>query len=261
MLWPLVHYFGISSEKVVGEFNTVREGKLIGLDHSLCLRHAIDGLSGEALAAIAPLGFRPEDFRTRFFDHSGEKPIWLFSNWIDAGRPVFRHRRTGLAIPYLPPRNRKEEAAHAGLAEYIAAEFEPFDYGQAEFEATMKLIFSRIPAHGLMFVLRLTEHRRGPDGEIELNPARRQRNEWLARAAHGHANVRLLTVNDFVDGEAEILNENLTHFHRKVYHRLYRHVRSEAEASLRAAGPIGTPPHETNLVVDTAGVDGVVLVD
>ena len=63
VLWPLVHYFRLTAEKVVAEFNTVRNGKLIMLDRSICLRSAIEGVTEEQLEAIAPLGYVSEDFK------------------------------------------------------------------------------------------------------------------------------------------------------------------------------------------------------
>lgn len=230
VLWPLTHYFRLSSPNVIGEFNTVRDGKLIRLDHSLCLRHALLGVTPEQAAAIAPLGYLPEDFHSRYFEHEGEKPIWVFSNWADAGVRVYQHRRSGITVPYQRPKAAEEPAVGAELEAYIAAEFTPFRYEEAEYKQTLDLIFSRVPAHGLMFVF-LSE---------TPNSRRQERNRWCVEAAAGRANIRLLRLADFVDDKAEILNANVTHFDRKVYHRLYLHMLEEARASLaadRAAPP------------------------
>src|SRR5262249_22907977 len=43
-LRALEHYLGQISERVVDELNLVRDGLMIRIDHSLVLRHAIEGL-------------------------------------------------------------------------------------------------------------------------------------------------------------------------------------------------------------------------
>ena len=45
VLAPLLHYFAAGASETIGEYNTVRQGNVIRLDHSLCFRHALDGLS------------------------------------------------------------------------------------------------------------------------------------------------------------------------------------------------------------------------
>ena len=90
----------------IGEYNTVRQGNVIRLDHSLCFRHALDGLSPEAVAAVTLLGYEAQDFQSRYFEHAGPRPIWVFSNWADLGCPIYRHIETGVRIPYKPPKPR-----------------------------------------------------------------------------------------------------------------------------------------------------------
>ena len=230
-LWPLAHYFRLSSSRVVAEFNTIRDGKLISLDHSLCLRHAILGVTEEQLAAVAPLGYIADDFHTEYFDYSGDQPLWIFSNWIDVGMRVFRHHRTGITIPCVAPRSEEQAVAHQGLETYLEAEFSPFVYDETEFKKTLTLVFSKIPRKGLMFVLLSLESEGRP------NRRRQERNRWCAEAAAAHPNVRLLRMADFIDDEAEILNTNRTHYDRKVYYRLYLHVMALAAADLAEQRP------------------------
>ena len=207
---------------MIGEFNTVREGKLIRLDHSLCLKHALVGVTADQAAAVAPLGYRPEDFRTAFFEHEGAKPIWVFSSWVDAGLPVWRHRRTGMTIPFERPKPEDGGEADPDVEAYVAAEFERTRYREAEYRETLEIVFSRIPPHGLMFVL-LSD---------TPNPRRQEQNRWTFDAAAGRDNIRLLRLTAFAEGDGEILNSQQTHFDRKVYHRLYEHIIAEARASL-----------------------------
>jgi FkbH-like protein len=233
VLWPLVHYFRLTSEQVIGEFNTVRDGKVIMLDRSLCLRNAILGVTPEQIEAIAPLGYVAEDFQTEYFDYSGDKPIWILSNWADLTRRVYRHNRTGIVVPCHPPRTETAKAQLEDLQDYLSAEFTLDVVREAEFKETLALIFSKVPRHGLMFLLQITEADRRPDGEQVSRPHRREFNRWCAEAAAPFSNVRLVPVADFVHNDAEILNQNNTHFDRRVYHRLYLHILEAARADLQ----------------------------
>ena len=229
-LWPLAHYFRLISQQVVGEFNTVREGKLIPLDHSLCLRHAITGVTPEALDVIAPLGYVAEDFESHYFEYSGATPLWIFSNWIDVGMTVYRHDRTGFIIPAFTPKADEDAETYADAKRHLEAEFSRFEYGETEFKKTLDMVFSRIPQHGLMFVLLSLE------SELRPNRRRTERNRWSTEAASAYPNIRPLKMADFIEDDAEILNTNFNHYDRRVYHRLFQHMVVEAKAHRNAEG-------------------------
>jgi FkbH-like protein len=237
-LWPLAHYFRLIAPKVVGEFGAIRDGKLIPLDHSLCLWHAMTGVSGDDLAAIAPLGYTSEDFETQYFEHSGETPIWIFSNWVDAGMKIFRHNRTGFTIPCHLPRSEKEVEAYKSALPYLDAEFSPWEYGEMEFKRTLNAVFSRIPPHGIMFVLLSLEPKSRP------NRRRIECNRWRAEVASSYFNVRVLEMSDFIENDTEILNldTEANHYHRRVFHRLFQHMVAEAKAHRDAKGAAPRPP-------------------
>jgi FkbH-like protein len=234
VLWPLVHYFRLSSPKVVGEFNLVRNGKLIRLDHSLCLRNAITGATEEQIAAVVPLGFAAEDFRTEYFDHEGDKPLWILSNWVDIGLPVFRHRHTGISVPLKLLTHDENDAELARMRAYLDREFDRVAYGEDEFKQTMAMVFSRIPAHGLLFLLLINEDARQEDGGVAANPRRQRLNRWCAEVVADRPNIRLLNMADFVRDASDFTNAHHTHFERKVYHRLFEHITAQAQTS-RAA--------------------------
>jgi FkbH-like protein len=241
ILWPLVHYFRLTSERVIGEFNTIRDGNLIMLDRSICLRNAIAGITPEQLEAVAPLGYVDADFKTEYFEHSGDKPLWILSNWTDLSRRVYRHKRTGIVVPANRPNTRARKAFFDQIQDYITAEFTHEVVSEADFKETLAFIFSRVPKHGIMFLLQMTETEHRADGERIPYPHRRRFNRWCAQAAAPFSNVRLVSVADFVHRDAEILNHNNTHFDRQVYHRLYLHIMEEARADLAriALRPIG----------------------
>jgi len=222
-LWPLAHYFRLVSPTVVGEFNTVRDGKLIPLDHSLCLRHAISGVTPEQLDIIAPLGYTAGDFETRYFEYSGHMPLWIFSNWIDSGMKVYRHNSTGFIIPCQRARNDKQIEDYQEATDYLESDFSIFDYDEIEFKKTLNMIFSKIPDHGLMFVLLSLEMDSRP------NWRRAERNRWRSEVASSYPNVRTLKMADFIEDKSEILNENANHYDRRVYHRLFQSIIAAAD--------------------------------
>ena len=228
-LWPLAHYFRLSSRKVVGEFNTVRGGQLVLLDHSICLRHAILGVTKEQVEAVAPLGFLSEDFKSEFFAHSGSKPLWIFSNWVDVGTTLYRHNQTGIMIPYKRSKFEQNAGSLEKLESFLEREFSPLAYNEVELKKTLGLIFSKIPSHGILFALLIPEHVRR-DGTLVMHGRRVDFNRWLTEAAATFSNVRMLSMNDFINDETEVLNNARSHFHRKVYYRLYLHMVAEAKA-------------------------------
>jgi hypothetical protein len=67
-----------------------------------------------------------------------------------------------------------------------------------------------------------------------LKTNRQNFNRCCAEAAASYENVRLLRVSDFVDGQGDIMNEQFTHFDRKVYHRLYMYMTAAATAELES---------------------------
>ena len=229
VLAPLLHYFAAGARETIGEYNTVRDGNVIRLDHSLCFRHALDGLSPEALEAVKLLGYEKQDFDSRYFEHAGPHPLWVFSNWADLGCPIYRHRGTGVRIPYKPPKPRpvKTEAMQKVEAN-LAAHFEeegPIE--EAEYRDNLRAVFARVPAHGRMFVL-LAMATVLKDGKLKTLDRRLVRHAWTREAAAEFNSVRVLDMADFVDDIAEVkLSSGSGHFDRMVYFRVFRKIEEE----------------------------------
>ena len=229
VLMPLVHYFAASASRVAGEYNAMRNGISIRLDHSLCFRHAMDGLTGDQVAAAGLLGYEPGDFTSKFFDHDGAKPIWIFSNWADTGLDIYRHRATGLRIPFRPvvPGGRQTPAVDAARAA-AAGQFDLEGImGEAEIKANLRAVFSRIPAHGRIYVLLPVDDLLRGGQRIGIRP-RILHNTWSRDVAAAFDVVTLLRMADFIDDDHEIKeNSGAGHFDRMVYFRLYQHIARE----------------------------------
>lgn len=205
-LMPLAGALGQSAARVTAEYNLVRERRLILLEHSVCLRHAIMGLGEDELAAVAPLGYRAEDFETAFFDAApGEHPgkaLLVLATWADPAPNLFRHKASGMIIPYRPMRGAADTPAHREVTAWLDAEFKPFTYDEAEYKFTLRLIFSKIPEGGLLFVVRQPETRLAPDGSVQPHRPRARMNQWCAEAAELYPNVRMIDLATFADESA-----------------------------------------------------------
>jgi FkbH-like protein len=218
-----------------GEFNIVRNGIPLRLDHSLCLRYAMEGLPMTALPVLSRLGFEPVDFETKFFDRSGKQSIWVFNNWADFAFPIYRHRQTGLLVPFVDPTmgqgpedERKTKQLQASL-DYLDAEFDPEGFlSEDMLSANLEMIFSNIPAYGTMFVILPLEKRANKAGMIITHERAAALNRVIIEVAKKFGNVKLLPIDRFIEKDDEIRN-SFFHLDRMVYFRLYDYVISTVE--------------------------------
>ncbi len=244
---PLLHYFAAGAREIIGEYNTMRQGIAIRLDHSLCFRHALDGLSPDAMEAVELLGYDRRDFQSRYFEHAGPHPLWIFSNWADLGCPIYRHRGTGIRIPFKPPQPRPNKTdtmirVEANLAAH-------FDLAGAmeedELKGNLRAVFSRVPAHGRMFVL-LALDTVMKDGALKTNQRRVLRNKWTIEAAAEYSNVSVLNMTDFIDDIGEVKDGSAGgHFDRMVYFRIYERIAGMADGQRqgKVGGDVPSPPN------------------
>ncbi len=227
VLMPLVHYFGMNAPTVVGEYNIMRDGIVVRLDHSLPFRHALEGIPREAVEAFTLLGYREEDFRTEFFAHDGPNPVYVFSNWADLGMPLYRHKATGVVIPYKPvPPARQRTPAMRHAAFYLKELFEPAEpFGEAEAKDNLRAIFARIPAGGRLFALLSVERHTDATGIERVVAARIRLNRWTVEVANEFPAVTTLRTEDFVRATSDVKEDSaFGHFDRMVYFRMYEAI-------------------------------------
>ena len=128
------------------------------------LRYAITGLPPGGMDACKRLGYCEEDFRTAPFDQRPGIAVWLLSFWSDASFAVYRHRETGVVVPFMFPRwHQSKDVREAALDDLPAAHDrswfadslenlkENFDYmgviSEALFKANLKTILNAAPRH------------------------------------------------------------------------------------------------------------------
>ncbi len=247
-LLAVSHYFTIMVREVHGEYNTVRGGANLRLDHSMFARYGLDGISVEARRALELFGNREADFVSVIPELPKEGTgVWLLSFWADVDNALYRHRATGatapLTIPGVPTNMRNlmdvpDEESGVDL-DFMSQLREEFDYlgciSEPEFKKNARLILSNAPAGARVFILQANEWFTRPDGTKANARNKKMLNNWLADIAAEFPRVQLIAIRDFVRSESEVLT--LNHFDRMVYFRVFQHIVSQLADTPEPATP------------------------
>jgi FkbH-like protein len=244
---PLVHYFQMSASEVVGEFNHVRHALSIRIDHSLMLRYALEGVDDARMEMFRQLGFIPDDFRTAFLDNSEEPSIRVLSTWVDVQNIVYRHKQSGVLVPYKVKRISKKGLSVLGpeqeLQDHIeqlprrAMEAVRYLRDNFEFVGIMPekdadeawdVILGAVPKGQPVFLAMASEGARTDD-----RPRTVEFNQRLQRAVKRHSNKMIvpITFADLASDEGGRSN----HFHRSVYYRVYQDIRARWNSTMGSA--------------------------
>ena len=236
-LASLMHYFALHSDHVVEEFNEPRNGQMFRRDHSAFLQPALGkALSAAETATAAALGYGPADFETALFDRNARNSLYFLSFWADADIPLYRHRETGLRLPYwlvgaqnhdLTTRDELRRAVartddqRARLRRLCAYFTHDGLMDDGEMRARYRDILDRLPPDAPVVLVLANE--RGPlhhaDPGKAPHPHHRRLNLALRAVAEGRENVFLLDPAAHIHGAQDLID--LNHFKRPVYHRMY----------------------------------------
>lgn len=239
-LSELMHYFTLNCSEVTQEFNCIKDWQPLRADHSAFLLNSLNGLTDDQLAAAAKLAYRPEDFTTQFPTEEGSASLCLLSFWADVDIPFYRHRATGLELPYFVVGAAKEDlrtdratVARLGTNEFqlrrievLMAEWD-YHYGLSHSELVERYrgIIVRIPQTTRVFMTLANE--RHP--QHFANPVEFPRdanhvayNEALREAVYGFDNVDLIDLNSYVTSADDILD--LNHLRRYLYFKIYEEI-------------------------------------
>jgi hypothetical protein len=216
---------------------------------SSTLLAAQGGLSPEALVAAKRLGYVESDFATRIFDtHAGPQLVILaFSS--DAIYPLYRHRNTGLTVPFvvvnrpvhedvrlLDESNLPDNPHAAWMKEALPFLKEEFDFvgriNEVDFKSGLRDILNRIPADSKVIVLEAND--RVVDwntGSATPVPVLANLNAWIREVGRDSTNVVLLKTSESVHAQSDLQPvirfdhmPDVVHFDRKVYFRMFERI-------------------------------------
>jgi FkbH-like protein len=236
-LGAIIHYFTATTDDVVGEHHIFRDGGTFRIDHSIFLRHAVEGLSVRALETAKRLRYLETDFQTRLFHRDSTEHVVLLSFSSDFAEALYRHRETGLIVPC--PLAFSEHSTSSDLRAVPDHEMPPgpeWRYGlmgvlreefefigliqEQQFKSNVRLALSHLPRSSRIFFLSLL----GSDERGRPIPRMIEMNKWLVGLAKDFHNVEIINPADKITVETEI--EDLLHFDRAVYFRLYEDLRA-----------------------------------
>ncbi|MCX7558204.1 HAD-IIIC family phosphatase [Sulfitobacter sp. F26204] len=239
-LASLMHYFVLHTNNLVEEFNQPKNGQMLRQDHTSFLMPALGaGLCGEQCDAAATLGYVPEDFHSQLGTFPKGRSLCFLSFWADADIPEYRHKRTGLTVPYwLIGAQNHDLIAQEELRETVtqndvqrqrlATLVRDFDHigllSSERMAQRYRQILDHIPTSVVVIVvlapIRGPLHFENPDKPP--HPHHQRLNEAVSRAVQGRDNVMLLDPADFIERSEDMID--LNHFTRPVYHRMYVEV-------------------------------------
>jgi FkbH-like protein len=242
-LAAVTHYFSLHSPEVVTEYNIIRAGIAIRIDHSQLLRHAIEGTAPEAQEALTALGYEPEDLSTECFASRPYNGIRIFSCWADADIPLYRHKTTDLVVPFwlvgagsrdltvLPEGELFALAGTPAAQDAVRYFRQNFVYAgfldKAGLKQNLDGAFRTVSPTETIYVILANERHKVTTNGSHLHRRHVQLNGWLREIASEYPNVRLVDIAGVIEGDHELHDVN--HFNRMVYYRLYEVIYKDVQ--------------------------------
>ena len=238
-LMSVAHYFSMIAPNVIGEFNVNRFGLDARLDHSTFIATALEGQISEVPGALSRLGYKASDFSTSLLSDAAQREVWLLSFWTDAAYTLYRHRASGITVPFslagylqsdarlgtvgnLPPGEGRDWLARA--LQVLQQEFDYVGFiAEGAYKQTLHKLFAKGAHCRFIFVVSANEYFISEDGIGRILQRPREQNAWLRSVAQSYDNVKVVNIRDFVRSETEVHDQ--FHFDRLVYFRLYEFIR------------------------------------
>jgi len=225
----LVHYFRSDGYDVTAAVDEIRDSIIIRRDHTQMIRYALEGLTESDLAVLRLLGFEDSDFQTKLIDEAVPPALVVLGHWGDTQKIMWRHKASGLLVPHAlkrpgkraRKRKKKEMSERAKAANaYLHDHFE-FAGAMPEDQTgrNLDLILDKLPAGIPLFVILAPDRR--PDGSLVESAVALNRCTSEASQRHPRKTLIALSLTDFLGNEAR---HSVNHFHRNVYHRMYREI-------------------------------------
>ncbi len=256
-LGALLHYCSMNSSNIIGEHNLIKNWQSVRRDHSAFLLAAIRGVSHAELEAAERIGYDASDFQTMFPRNPDDAPeVCLLSFWADANIPLYRHRETGLELPYWLIGTGMEDLT---TDDELLDRFLPADDIQrkrietlrrewsfiggltpSQMEDRYREIIRRLPdTTSVVMVVAHEKHGHYYDGYTDaIHHAHIDYNRVIHNLASEFSNIILVDATPYVTKREHILD--VFHFQRIIYHKMYcdmidglkkRHTRTMASAA------------------------------
>lgn len=234
-LMSVGYYAAIHFKDVVGEYDILRDGINLRLDHSAIARLAIEGVPRAAMNDLIEIGYSREDFESTALTTQA-KGIRVFSFGPDFWLPSFRHKATGTVVPYCfhlnghvtdplkvaPDGRGALDERKARAVNTLARNFESAGFtGEVDFKQNVRTVLRNVPMHSRAYVI-LSRDTYGDDNR-EAPPAARL-NRWLIEVVSEFENAAALPISQFAKDSSEMFADG--HLSRIVYFRLFEHIKS-----------------------------------
>ena len=249
------HYFAMVAERVIEEFDTVRNGQTPAVNHSLVALQAMGGIADAAIRDFAPFGFVADDFQTALAGPLPNGPaVWLFGFAVENKMPIFRHRETGALLPASLAglgaiRNAAtlmDDGPYAGGVDpaLVTLLRDRFSYEgvikPSDFTKTLTKILSVANPAVRIFIMLANTRRKRPGGSEVIDGSLAEQNSAIEAAAASFANVETISPLDFMTAaEADALQAP-HHYDRMVYFRIFQHIMQRVEEK-QSVGDVPSP--------------------
>jgi FkbH-like protein len=240
-LEALMHYFSPCVDRIIGEYATSRLSFQVRRDHTMFLRYALEGAVERVLPVYQLLGYEPEDLKTSLFTPLPDASLCLLSFIVEPTVGLYRHKASGVIVPFQFPGIRSDIDARAAAIEdlieevrtertqqllnALAREFEFEGVISRElFTENLKIILDAVPPD-VRVVLMLSSETSVNRGEEHAWERGKFLNEWMREAAASYPFVSLFDMRAHVKDLSEM--DGIFHFDRIVYYRVFRQLAAQ----------------------------------
>lgn len=249
-LAALSHYLTGEAESTALELLSVREERMVRIDHSAILELALRDLEADVERALEGIGYQRTDWDSALKNPEAQS-TWFLSFWTDAFCTLYRHRTLGFSVPFLLPidphaltdvtKLQPEQVApflkteaHRAQYQYLVDNFECLGLaGEAKVRSAIRRLRRTAADDTTIFVVLAPETWLEAPGRLVDLPRMRLVNQAIRAELDGRPNVHLIQIADFV--EPGKLRDDPLHFDRLTYKRMADHVRELIRVKALAA--------------------------
>jgi FkbH-like protein len=222
-------------------------GTFIHVGHTELLRQSVTGLSDEQLALVDRIPFLDREVFQSPVVVDPDYDVLVYSVLTDYTQGVYRHRGTGLLVPWHQFNHDVTQPGYRGVLEARFArekmEGEFFDWFTGEFEflggtsverfeENIRWLATRVPGHARIVFLNGAEFPLDNPKEPDRHLRHWTMNGALDRVVGDLPNASVCDVRTFVLS-ADDVTDNIRHYRRRAYLRMAEEIRAANLSTLR----------------------------